>query len=84
MPVGVIDLLEVIQIQKEHCQALPMTLHPCQHLLQLVHQQHAVGELRQSVMVGELPQPLLILDLQAAALLLRAQVHHQDHGRNEG
>jgi len=70
---GVVDVLEVVQIQEHHAHhaGVPATL--CQGQLEAIQRQHPVGQTSERVVIG-LPEQLLFVALANADVLAQDQI----------
>ena len=59
MPEGVVDLLEAVEIDQQHRQALVIAMRAQDRLLQSIEEQRAVGKIGQRVVIGEIGDALV-------------------------
>ena len=59
VPQGIVDALEIIQVQKQQRQHLLVAFGQPQQQAQLLGEQPAVGQRGETVKVGQAPQPIL-------------------------
>ena len=71
VPQGVVDVLEVVQVQKQHRQRCVAALRLCNRLLTALGQQRAIGQASERVVMG---QPIDVLPVVFALLDFFVQI----------